>query len=359
MTKQTPLYNTHINLGGKMVTFAGYQLPIQYSKGIVFEHKAVRNNVGLFDVSHMGEILIQGKGASLQLQKLMTNRVDTIKDNQCRYSLMLYENGTIVDDLLIYKIDNENYLLVVNAANTQKDYEHILKYIDKEGASVTNISDDIAQLALQGPNAYKVLSKLTDIEKLANKSYYFTCDVLVGGIKCLVSTTGYTGESGYELYCKASEVESLYDKIMEAGREHDIEPIGLGARDTLRFECSMPLYGHELSDKIMANEVGLDMFIKMELDFIGKQALKNHTPQYERIGLKLLDKGIARENNEVFDENGQSIGYTTSGGVCITLGGAYAMARVKKGFEGRAYIDVRGRKLLAEKIAMPFYKKEK
>lgn len=356
MAKRTPLYETHIKYGGKMVEFAGYELPVQYKEGIIFEHNAVRNKVGLFDVSHMGEILIKGKNAKEALQKLFTNRVDTIKEKQCRYNLMCYENGTIVDDLLVYKIDDETYLLIVNASNTDKDYQHILQNIS--GVSVSNLSDSIAQLALQGPYSDKVLSKLTDMSLIPEKAYYFNYDLSVGGIKCLVSTTGYTGEKGYEIYCDAQYAVSLYEKIMEAGQEFGIEPIGLGARDTLRFECSMPLYGHELSDKILANEVNLDMFIKMDLDFIGKDALKNNPAKYKRIGLKLTDKGIARENCSIFDENGKCVGYTTSGGICITIGGAYAMARVEKSFEGIACIDVRGRKIKAEITQMPFYKRD-
>lgn len=356
MAKRTPLYDTHIKYGGKIVEFAGYDLPVNYPKGIIFEHNAVRNGVGLFDVSHMGEILIKGKNAQSALQKLVTNRVETIQEKQCRYNLMLYENGTIVDDLLIYKINNETFLLIVNASNKDKDYEHIVKNID-QSVSVSDLSPDIAQLALQGPLSYKVLEKLTDMTKVPVKGYYFNYDIDVGGIKCLVSTTGYTGEKGYELYCSASDGEALYEKIMEAGREFGIESAGLGARDTLRFECSMPLYGHELSDETRANEVGLDMFIKTELDFIGKEALINNPPKYKRIGLKLIDKGIAREHCDIFDAGGRLIGHTTSGGMCLTVGGAYAMARVEKDFEGMAFIDVRGRKLQAEITPLPFYKR--
>jgi aminomethyltransferase len=357
MAKRTPLYETHKKYGGKMVEFAGYELPVQYSKGIIFEHSAVRNNVGLFDVSHMGEILIKGKDAKKELQKLVTNRVDTIKEKQCRYNLMCYENGTIVDDLLIYKIDDETYLLIVNASNTEKDYQHILQNIQKD--YVANISDSIAQLALQGPYAELVLSKLTDMSLIPEKNYYFNYDISVGGIKCLVSTTGYTGEKGYEIYCDQENATNLYEKIMDAGKEYGIEPIGLGARDTLRFECSMPLYGHELSANIQANEVGLDMFIKLDLDFRGADFLRNNPPKYKRIGLKLIDKGIARENCTMFDEQGKEVGYTTSGGILITVGGAYAMARVINSFEGIAYIDVRGRKIKAQQTELPFYKKGK
>ncbi|HKL73306.1 MAG TPA: glycine cleavage system aminomethyltransferase GcvT [Clostridia bacterium] len=358
MVKRTPLYETHIKYGGKMVEFAGYELPINYAKGIIFEHNTVRNGVGLFDVSHMGEILIKGENASLSLQKLVTNRIDTIKEKQCRYNLMLYENGTIVDDLLIYKINDMTFLLIVNASNKDKDFNWIAKNIGQE-VSVEDISDETALLALQGPKADKVLARLADMSLIPTKGYYFNSDITVGGIKSMVSTTGYTGEAGYEIYCKANDAQKLYEKIMEEGKAFDIEPVGLGARDTLRFECSMPLYGHELSDQTKASEVGLDMFIKTDLDFIGKDALVNEMPKYKRIGLKLIDKGIARENCQIFDEQNNLIGYTTSGGMCLTVGGAYAMARVKKDFQGLAYIEVRGRRLLAEITPLPFYKRNK
>lgn len=355
MAIRTALYETHLKYGGKIVDFAGFELPIQYQNGIVHEHEVVRNGVGLFDVSHMGEIIISGENAEKAVQHLVTNRISTMVDNQCRYALMCYENGGIVDDLLIYRVNSKQFLLVVNASNIEKDYEHMKNNL-LSGATLKNISSDISQIALQGRQAKNVLSKLTDITKIPTKNYYFAIDIDVDGINCIVSTTGYTGEAGYELYCANNDAAPLYEKLMSAGKEYGIEPIGLGARDTLRFESSMPLYGHELTADFMANEVGLDFFIKLEEDFIGRDAIANHIPMFQRKGLKLVDRGIAREHSDIFDADGNNIGITTSGGLCLTVGGAYAMARIKKDFVGDVFIDVRGRKLKASIVDMPFYK---
>lgn len=357
MAKRTVLYDTHVKYGGKIVDFAGYELPVQYKNGIIFEHNTVREKAGLFDVSHMGEIFITGKNAENALQKIVTNKVSTMVENQCRYTLMCYEDGGIVDDLLIYKFNCEKYLLVVNAANTDKDYQWILKNIGDE-ANIENKSESISQIALQGPLSGKVIEKLTDKEKLPVKFYHFADNIDLKGRKCLISTTGYTGEDGYEIYCDNSDAVFIYEQLMQAGAEYGIEPIGLGARDTLRFESSMPLYGHELTADTLATEVGLNFFIKTDCEFIGKKAIMETPAVYERIGLKLIDRGIAREHCEVFDKDGRQIGMTTSGGVCPTVGGSYAMARVLKGSaEHSAYIEVRGKRLLAERAEMPFYRK--
>ncbi len=356
MAIKTALYDTHLLYGGKMVDFAGYELPIQYEKGILHEHEIVRTKVGLFDVSHMGEILIEGKNAEKAVRYLVTNKISTMVNGQCRYALMCYESGGIVDDLLIYKLNSESFLLVVNASNVEKDFDHMQNNL-LEGATIKNISSEVSQIAVQGRLANAVLSKLTDISVIPSKNYYFADNVSVGGIKCLVSTTGYTGEAGYELYCKNEDAPKLYEKLMESGKEFGIEPIGLGARDTLRFESSMPLYGHELSAETLASEVSLDFFIKYDEDFIGRDSLQKKPAKYERKGIRLLDRGIAREHCDIYDKDNNLIGMTTSGGVCPTIGGAYAMVRIIKGFEGEIFVDVRGRKLKAEAVPMPFYKR--
>lgn len=359
MAKKTALHNTHKMLGGKIVDFAGYELPIQYGKGIISEHNAVRNAAGLFDVSHMGEIIISGPNATSALQRLVTNRVSTISENQCRYCLMCYKDGGIVDDLLIYKYNDNKYLLVVNASNVEKDYEWMESNLT-DGATLKNISDDVSQIAIQGPKSSAILAKLTDISLIPVKNYHFADNVLVAGIKCLVSTTGYTGEAGYELYVENCYADALYNALLQAGREFGIEPAGLGARDTLRFESSMPLYGHELTAEVKAHETGLDMFIKLDEDFIGKDYIVNNPPEYCRRGLHIVDRGIAREHCNIYSNEGELLGYTTSGGPCPTIGGAYAMARVKLGItDTEVYIDVRGRKLKAEWTNMPFYKRSK
>lgn len=358
MAKRTSLYELHKRLGGKLVEFAGYELPIQYGKGIIAEHNAVRNAAGLFDVSHMGEFLITGSFAEEAIQHLVTNRVSTMAFNQCRYALMCYEDGGIVDDLLIYKYSNEKFMLVVNASNIGKDYEWIESNL-LSGATLTDISDGVSQIALQGPLSRDILGKIADINLVPVKNYYFAENINVGGINCLVSTTGYTGEAGYEFYVANEDATKLYEKLLEAGEEFGVEPAGLGARDTLRFESSMPLYGHELTAETKANETGLDVFIKTELDFIGKNYIVNNPPKYARRGLVLIDRGIAREHSDIYNAAGELVGHTTSGGPSPTLGGAYAMARVKLGTEGEVFIDVRGRKLKAEWTNMPFYKRSK
>ena len=357
MAYKTALYEKHKELGGKIVEFAGWLLPVQYKKGIIKEHNAVRNAAGLFDVSHMGEIYISGENAENALQHLVTNRVSTMEKGMCRYALMLYEDGGVVDDLLIYKIDENKFFLVVNASNADKDYKWICDNL-MDGAKAENLSPEISQLALQGPKSEEIMEKLCDISLLPKKNYRFTKEVMVGGIKCLVSTTGYTGEKGYELYTANKDVCNLYDKIMSAGEEFSLEPVGLGARDTLRFECCMTLYGHELSEKYNAAEAGLSCASKKGLNFIGEENLQEN-PEYMRVGLKLIDRGIAREDCEIYNIEGENIGITTSAGICPTISGAYAMARIKTSSlnEKEVYIDVRGRKLKAEFTNMPFYKR--
>lgn len=358
MPKKTPLYDAHIKHGGRVVDFAGFLLPIQFANGIIHEHNLVRSAVGLFDVSHMGEIVVDGECATDALNKLMTNRADTMAIGQCRYTLMLYANGGIVDDLLMYRFAENSYLLIVNASNTDKDYAHIADNLI-DGAFISNLSDQVAQVALQGPRSKDVLSKLADASLLPVKNYHFSQHVSVGGIDCLVSTTGYTGEAGYELYTYNENAESLFELLLEAGAEYGIEPIGLGARDTLRFESSMPLYGHELTADYLATEVGLDFAIKFDHDFIGKQALIETVPAFKRIGLVLVERGIAREHYDVYSADGEKIGITTSGSPCPTLGGAYALARVPVSTPQDAplYIDVRGKRLQAKQVALPFYKR--
>lgn len=356
MAKKTALYEKHVGLGGKIVEFAGWLLPVQYKNGIIAEHNAVRQKVGLFDVSHMGEIYISGDNALNALQKLVTNNVATMQTGMCRYSLMLYENGTTVDDLLIYKIDENKYFLVVNAANADKDFKWITENLSS-GATAENLSPKISQLALQGPLAASVMQKVCDFSLLPEKNYRFVQRIKVCGVDCLVSTTGYTGERGYELYTADENVISLYDGLLSAGEEFGIQPVGLGARDTLRFESCMTLYGHELSENYNAAEAGVDFAIKKGLGFIGEKNLQEN-PEYIRIGLKLIDKGIAREHCEIYNERGELVGMTTSAGVCPTVGGAYAMARVKNSsLADKLFIDVRGRKLATEIVEMPFYKR--
>lgn len=354
--KKTPLYNTHISLGGRMVDFGGWVLPVQYS-GIVEEHKAVREKAGIFDVSHMGEARVTGKDAFVYLQKLLTNDLTTMTSGRCRYSMMCYENGGTVDDVLVYKYDDENYLLVINAGNTAKDIDWFKKNAFGD-VKITDESPAWAQLALQGPRFLDVLNKAGVAGALPEKNYTFVPESVVAGIPCMVSRTGYTGEDGVELYCKPEDAEKLHAALLEAGKEFGLIPCALGARDTLRFEAGMPLYGHEMNETVTPLEVGIGFAVKLNKeDFIGKTALLAPVKR-ARIGLRLIDRGIMREHCEVYCE-GKAVGHTTSGMPVPTLEGSFAMALVDAEFaeKGAFEVDVRGRKLKAERVEIPFYKR--
>ena len=356
--KKTPLYEAHVKLGGKMVEFAGYMMPVQYS-GIVNEHNAVRQKCGLFDVSHMGEIEITGANARDTVQKLTTNDISGMEAWQIKYSPMCNEHGGVVDDLLVYKRDEDKYLLVVNASNIDKDYK-FMRDNNGYGAALCDMSDDLSQIAVQGPYAEKILGKI--IENLPEKYYTFIETTLFSNI-CIISRTGYTGEDGFEIYCPCDIVCILWDEILHAGGE-DIIPCGLGARDTLRFETSMPLYGHELTDDITPVEAGIKYFVKIEAgnDFIGREALQKQIEEgitRRRCGLEILDRGIAREGAKIFFED-KEVGFVTSGTKAITLDKTMAMAMVDKPYNKlgtELYADVRGKRLKAKVVKMPFYKR--
>ncbi|MGB4613217.1 MAG: glycine cleavage system aminomethyltransferase GcvT [Erysipelotrichaceae bacterium] len=353
MVKKTPLYDIHLELNGKMVEYAGYYLPIQYS-GIIEEHNIVRNNVGLFDVSHMGQFIIEGKDALKFINLLVSNDITNLQVNKIRYSPMLNENGGIIDDLLIYKLDEEEYMLVVNAANKEKDFKWIIDNLIDD-VIVYDASDNICQIAIQGPNSEKVMKKLTD--KLPERFYSFI-EVDINGTNVLISRTGYTGEDGFELYFDSNEGINMYKELLKAGKEFEIKPCGLGCRDTLRLEASLPLYGHEMSEEISPLDTGLERFVKFDKDnFIGKDSLKDKNKT--RIGLKIVDRGIVREDSEILYEDKQ-IGITTSGTFLPYLNGAYAMAIVDKEYSKVGNIVeciVRNRKIKAEIISLPFYKR--
>lgn len=359
---KTPLYDMHLKYGGKMVPFAGYLLPIQYPSGIAAEHMAVRTAAGMFDVSHMGEFFLKGTDALGNIQNLMTNDFSGMVDGQVRYSPLCNENGGVIDDLLVYKKKDNDYLLVVNAANRDKDAAWIKNNISGD-CKFEDVSDSIAQIALQGPKALEIMAKLVDVETLPVKYYSFTDGVRVAGLECLVSRTGYTGEDGYEIYTANENAVELWEELMAAGSDLGLIPCGLGARDTLRLEAGMPLYGHEMDDTITPFETGLGFFVKMpKSDFIGKAAFQaKGVPQTERIGLQLTDRGIARGGDKVF-LSGVEIGTVTSGTMCPFIKKAVAMALVKIGSvaQGDAVeLDVRGKRLKAEVVKLPFYKRNK
>ncbi|MEA4894310.1 MAG: glycine cleavage system aminomethyltransferase GcvT [Oscillospiraceae bacterium] len=359
MEKKTPLYECHISAGASMVPFAGYLMPVQYTD-IIEEHMAVRTKAGLFDVSHMGEVIISGRDALRNINFLFTNDFTGMADGRVRYSPMCNPDGGVIDDLLIYRMDQDRYLVVVNASNREKDVEWMKKQLFGQVA-LEDISDSIAQIALQGPKSKEILSKLTDINNLPEKYYTFLDDCSVAGIKCLISQTGYTGEFGYELYCETDQAEKLWRALLDAGKDFGLIPCGLGARDTLRLEAAMPLYGHEMDDTVSPLETGLGFGVKLQKDdFIGKSALiEKGEPKITRVGLKVTGRGIIREHCPVFIGE-EKIGETTSGTFLPYLNGAYAMALIDKARSAAGTsvsAEVRGRRIEAEIVPLPFYKK--
>ena len=358
MEKKTPLYEQHVALKGRIVPFAGYLLPVQYPTGVIAEHMAVRQHVGLFDVSHMGEALIEGPQAEQALNYILSNQFTGMPVGKARYTLMLNETGGVVDDLIVYRRSETSFFLVLNAANTEKDLAWLRAHLQGE-ASLTDLSDRVAQIAVQGPEADKVLSGLADLETLPKKYYSFVERVTVAGIPCMVSRTGYTGEDGYELYMEPKDAPAVWEALVQAGAT----PCGLGALDTLRLEASMPLYGHELNDHMDPLCAGLGFAVKLDKeDFIGKSALMQlGEPARVRVGLKATGRGILREDQPIWID-GKEVGVTTSGTHCPYLGVSCAMAYVDTACSapGTAVeVEVRGRHVAAEIVPLPFYKRTK
>lgn len=362
MDRKTALYETHLQAGGKMVPFAGYVMPVQYGSGVIAEHNAVRKAAGLFDVSHMGEVIVSGQGALDFIQNLLTNNMATMQNGDCRYSPMCNAKGGVVDDLIVYRYGEHLYMLVINAANCEKDIAWMEKHLP-QNANLTDNSDNVSELALQGPKAAVILSKLCDPFAIPQKNYTFVGSLSVAGIECIVSRTGYTGEDGFELYCANEHAPALWQALLQAGEKDGLIPCGLGARDTLRLEAGMPLYGHEMNDEISPKEAGLGMFVKMDKPaFIGKGALEERgEPARRRTGLKMTGRGIAREGAEVYAGDGK-VGVVTSGTQLPFVGYAGAMAMVDATHRevGTALeVDVRGRRVAAEVVKLPFYKRPK
>lgn len=318
--KQTPLYKKELEAGGKIIDFGGWALPVQY-EGILKEHKMVRENSGLFDVSHMGEILVKGKSARTFVQSILANDLDRIETGQAIYSPICYDDGGTVDDLIVYQVAEDEYFIVVNAANIEKDYDWFCANAP-EDLSIENISDEIAQLAVQGPKAQEVLQKITDFDLSGIKFFHFAANVKLVGTEGIVSRTGYTGEDGFEIYVNAKDGPALWDAILNAGG-NDIAPIGLGARDTLRFESKLPLYGHEITKEISPIEGGLGFFVRPEkaADFHGKTVLtaqKEGKLKRKVVEFEMLGRGIPREGYPV-NHDGKEVGWVTSGMYAPTL----------------------------------------
>ncbi|WP_128332084.1 glycine cleavage system aminomethyltransferase GcvT [Apibacter sp. HY039] len=357
--KKTVLNQNHVNLGAKMVDFAGFEMPVQYS-GITLEHFAVREKAGLFDVSHMGEFSIKGENALPLLQKITSNDVSQLIDGGIQYSTLLNENGGVVDDLLVYKIKDHDYFLVVNASNIEKDWNWISQNNTDE-AEMQNLSDDISLLALQGPKAQQILQKLTRV-RLADISYYhFTRGTVAGIDEVCISNTGYTGAGGFELYVPNSQAVHLWEKLLEAGKDEGLIPCGLASRDTLRLEKGFCLYGNELSDDTTPIEAGLGWITKTgKGDFLGKEKIlnqKNNGVSRKLVGFELLDRGIPRHGYQVFNSEGSCIGEVTSGTMSPIKKSGIGIAYVKPEYAragSEIFIGIRDKKLKAQTVKMPF-----
>lgn len=363
--KKTPFYEKHLALDGKVVDYSGWLLPVQYPKGLVEEVHDTRKKATIFDVSHMGEVSVEGSGAEAFLQKILTNDIAGLKDNAINYSPVCYPDGGVVDDILIYRVNAESFFLVVNAANTDKDFAWFQENVFGN-VILKNLSPEYAQIALQGPNSLAILQELTDAPLSAMKYYHFLPEVKVAGIDCLVSRTGYTGEDGFEIYCKNEGASALWDAVWQAGQAKDLNPAGLGARDVLRLEASMPLYGHEMSKEITPLQAGLDRFVDLDkaVDFIGREALKKQKEKgLKRVlfGLEMLERGVPREGYAV-KAGEEDIGWISSGTYSPTLDKFIAMAfldpeAVKTSDE--VNVLIRTRAYRARITKMPFYRRKK
>jgi glycine cleavage system T protein (aminomethyltransferase) len=360
--KKTPLFEAHGRYGGKMVDFAGWALPVQY-EGLTSEHEAVRKEAGLFDVSHMGEVEVKGADALKFVQKIFTNDASVLEDNQVIYGFMCYPDGGVVDDLLVYRFSAEYFYLVINAANVEKDYQWMLDNKGSFDVEITNISECVAQLAIQGPDAQKILQKVTDKDLSEIKFFYCNRDVKVDGAKCLVSRTGYTGEDGFEIYTSPDDAEKIWDKLLEVGKEDGLKPAGLGARDTLRFEACLPLYGHEISKDITPLEAGLGFFVKLDKeDFIGKEALaaqKEKGVSKKIVGFELKGRGIPRGDYSVLHD-GKKIGFVTTGYASPTLKKNIGLALIEAEYAklgNEIEIEIRNKPVKAEIISKRFLQK--
>ena len=360
--KRTRLFPAHEKLNAKMFEFAGWEMPLEYSSATK-EHDYVRRSAGLFDVSHMGELEVKGVDAFNFIQYLITNDISNLKENEIIYSPMCYENGMTVDDLLVYMIEDNNYLLVINAGNIYKDYDWVKKQSEKFEVDVNNISDKIGQLAIQGPKAEEILSKIVDIDLSEIEFYKFKKDVKICGENCIVSRTGYTGEDGFEIYCSSDVSENIWNSILEIGKD-DISPAGLGARDTLRSEVNLPLYGHEISEEISPIEGGLGIFVKLNKEnFLGKDALvkiKNSENPRKLVAFEVQGKGMIRAGYEI-EVDDKVIGFVTTGLKSPTLDKFIGMAIIDSNYaKVGAEIGIRVRKKLVSAVIVkrPFYKKQ-
>lgn len=355
--KHIPLESLHEKLGGKMVPFAGYLMPVRYSSDIE-EHMAVRKEVGIFDVSHMGEFTVRGPHALDLIQRVTSNDASKLVDGQAQYSCLPNETGGIVDDLIVYKVRNNDYLLVVNASNIEKDWNWISKFNTK-GAEMKNISDDLCLFAVQGPKATAVLQRLTKTDLATIKYYHFAIAEFAGTPDVIISNTGYTGAGGFEIYVNKGSAEKVWNAIVDAGKNENIKPIGLGARDTLRLEMGFCLYGNDIDDTTSPLEAGLGWITKFTKDFTNSTNLKAQKEAgvaRKLVGFHMIDKGIPRHDYLLRDASGNEIGRVTSGTMSPMLGAGIGLGYVKTSFAATGseiFVDVRGKMLKAKVHKLP------
>lgn len=358
--KNTALTHIHEALGAKIVPFAGYNMPVQY-EGVNIEHETVRNGVGVFDVSHMGEFLITGANALALIQKTCSNDAAKLYDGKAQYSCMPNDTGGIVDDLIIYRLNEEKYVLVVNASNIQKDWDWLSSHNDVN-AEMKNLSEDFSLLAIQGPKAAKAMQSLTSVDLENMKYYTFEVADFAGIEHVIISATGYTGSGGFEIYCKNSDVEQVWNKVMEAGAEYGIKPIGLAARDTLRLEMGFCLYGNDIDDTTSPVEAGLGWITKFTKEFTNSKALqkqKEHGTERKLVGFQLDERGIPRHGYDIVDGNGHKIGVVTSGTMSPSLKKGIGLGYVPSVLASVGtpiHIQIRKKAVPATVVKLPFYK---
>jgi len=359
--RNTALTHIHEGLNAKMVPFAGYNMPVQY-EGVNLEHETVRNGVGVFDVSHMGEFLISGPKALDLIQKVTSNDASALTVGRAQYSCLPNETGGIVDDLIVYKMEEEKYLLVVNASNIEKDWSWIASKNDV-GAEMKDISDETSLLAIQGPMAMEAMQSLTDVDLAAIKYYHFEVAEFAGVPNVIISATGYTGSGGFEIYAPNEHIEQIWKKVFEAGEAYDIKPIGLAARDTLRLEMGFCLYGNDIDDTTSPIEAGLGWITKFTKDFTNSEVLKHQKevgPVRKLVGFELLERGIPRHDYEIVDKEGKVIGRVTSGTMAPSLNKGIGMGYVPVSYaapDSDIYIRIRKNDIPARVVKVPFYKK--
>lgn len=359
--KRTPLYDEHVALGGKMVPFAGWQMPVQY-KGIIAEHTAVRERVGVFDVSHMGEIWVTGEAAERCLQYLTCNDVARLRDGMAQYSALLNDDGGVIDDLIVYRFASDRYLLCVNASNTDEAFEWIMRR-NLTDAVIKNVSDEFGQIAVQGPQALKLLEDLVPDAPVSRMKRFEFVEASLEGVAITIARTGYTGEDGVEIFLPAKDTSALWKRLLESGEGYGIEPCGLGSRDSLRLEAAYPLHGHELSKDVSVLESGLSWIVRIAKgDFIGRSALcasRDQGVKNSLVGFFLDEPGIARQGDVVCSKGGEVVGVVTSGTKTPTIQRALGMARVsvEHGEAGNPLVFVvRNREIAGHVVPLPFYK---